>query len=182
MGKTSTTEIWDPLVRVFHWLLVASVFAAWWTRHGFGRIHEWVGYVPLGLVVLRLAWGFLGPRHARFSQFVRSPGHTVRYGRDLVRGDAARYLGHNPLGGWMTVVLLCMVILVSGSGWLYTTDRFWGVEWVENLHDGLTNALIGLVGLHLAGVAWSSFKNRENLVASMIHGRKRAAEGRDIDD
>ena len=177
-----TTKVWDPFVRVFHWLLVGSVFAAWWTRHGFGRTHEWIGYIPLGLVVFRLLWGFLGPRHARFSQFVRSPDHTAHYSRQLIRGKAARYLGHNPLGGWMTVALLFMIFLVSGSGWLYTTDRFWGYEWVENLHNGLTNVLIALVGVHLLGVVWSSFKNRENLVASMIHGRKRAAAENDVDD
>ena len=82
----------------------------------------------------------------------------------------------------MTVALLVMVLAVSASGWLYTTDRFWGYEWVENLHDGLTNVLIGLVALHLAGVAWSSLKHRENLVGAMWHGRKRAAAGNDVDD
>lgn len=175
-------RVWDPFVRIFHWALVASVLAAWWTRHGFGRTHEWIGYIPLVLVALRLAWGFLGPRRARFSQFLRSPGHTASYGRDLVRGKAARYVGHNPLGGWMTVALLVMVTLVSGSGWLYTTDRFWGYEWVENLHDGLTNVLIGLVILHLLGVIWSSIRHRENLAASMFHGRKREPAGHDVDD
>ena len=83
-------KVWDPFVRIFHWILVVSVFGAWWTRHGFGRTHEWIGYIPLALVALRLAWGFLGPRHARFSQFLRSPGHTADYGRNLVQGRAAR--------------------------------------------------------------------------------------------
>lgn len=175
-----TTKVWDPFVRIFHWALVGSVFAAWWTRHGFGRTHEWIGYLPLVLVATRLVWGFVGPRHARFSQFIRSPSQTTDYARSVGAGNAPRYLGHNPLGGWMTVALLVMVILVSGSGWLYTTDRFWGLEWVEDLHDGLTNVLIGLVFVHLLGVAWSSIKHRENLLTAMIHGRKRAAAGDDI--
>ena len=67
------------------------------------------------------------------------------------------------------------------SGWLYTTDRFWGVEWVEDLHDGLTNVLIGLVIIHVAGVIWTSLRGRENLVAAMFHGRKRRPGPEDVD-
>ena len=84
-----------------------------------------------------------------------------------------RYLGHNPLGGWMIVALLLMVGLVGASGWLYTTDRFWGVAWVEELHEQLSNLLLILVALHVAGVLYASYRHRENLIAAMIHGRKR---------
>ena len=172
--------VWDPLLRLLHWSLGLLVVAAWYTRHGFGALHEWLGYAALATLAVRLAWGFFGPRHARFTDFVRSPAHTRAYLRDSLAGTANRHLGHNPLGGWMSMALWLAVLLVCASGWLYTTDRFWGLEWVENLHDRLTWALIGLVSLHLLGVAWSSWRHRENLVASMLHGRKRPASGDDV--
>ena len=80
----------------------------------------------------------------------------------------------------MTLVLLSLVFLVCASGWLYTTDRFWGVEWVETMHRVLTNILLVFIGLHIAGVIYSSVKGRENLLMSMIHGNKRSPAGDDI--
>jgi cytochrome b len=93
----------------------------------------------------------------------------------MLRRREPRHLGHNPLGGWMTVILLLTVALVGLSGWLYTTDRFWGVEWVERLHSTLADALLALAAVHVAGAIYASFRHRENLVAAMVHGRKRAA-------
>ena len=165
--------VWDALVRVLHWTLVLSVATAWLTRHSRGGWHEWIGYAALEVVANRVAWGFLGAGHARFSDFVRSPATTAAYARSVVSGREARYLGHNPLGGWMVVALLSMVALVGFTGWLYTTDRYWGVEWVEELHEALSNILFGFVALHIAGVVYTSLHHRENLVAAMIHGRKR---------
>lgn len=152
------------------------MLAGWLTRHGFGFTHELIGYIALVIVLLRLAWGFGPSRYARFSQFLRSPAQTARYAGSVVRGVQPRYLGHNPLGGWMTVLLLATTTAVCVSGWLYTTDRYWGVEWVEDLHDGLTNLLLSLVLLHVLGVLWTSIHDRENLVAAMLHGRKRAPD------
>lgn len=174
-------RVWDPLLRLLHWLLLATLVASWFTRHSPGRIHEWVGYAALAVVVLRLVWGFVGPRHARFSDFLRSPAITMRYLSAALAGGAARYLGHNPLGGWMTVILLATVALIAVSGWLYTTDRFWGIAWVGNTHLWLTYVLMGLVALHLLGVLWTSIKTRENLVAAMLHGRKAPPRPGDID-
>lgn len=166
--------VWDPLVRIGHWLLVASVVAAWFTRHGGGAWHEWIGYAALAIVVVRLVWGFIGSRHARFGNFIVGPRKTLRYAFQMVCGDEPRYLGHNPLGAWMIVALIVTVLVVTGSGWLYTTDRFWGIAWVETLHSNATDVLIVLVMLHVAGVLYPSWRHRENLVAAMLHGRKRA--------
>jgi cytochrome b len=180
-GRRARHRVWDPLLRFLHWSLLISVVAGWFTRHSPGRIHEWVGYAALAVVVVRVLWGFAGPHYARFAQFVRSPVATSAYLSAVISGSAPRYVGHNPLGGWMTVVLLTVVGLVCVSGWLYTTDRFWGIAWVGNTHLWLTYLLIGLVALHLLGVAWSSFKNRENLVAAMFHGRKATPRVGDVD-
>ena len=165
--------VWDLAVRVLHWSLVLTVAAAWLTRHSPGRWHEWLGYATLAIVAARFAWGFLGSRYARFADFVRPARVTTGYARDVFAGREARFIGHNPLGGWMVVALLTMVALVGFTGWLYTTDRFWGIEWVEELHETLSDVLFAFVGLHILGVLFTSRKHRENLVAAMLHGRKR---------
>jgi cytochrome b len=161
--------VWDPVVRIAHWTLAACVIAAWFTR---GAAHDWLGYGALGVVALRLVWGWIGPRHARFGQFVRAPAPTLAYARAVAQGRGPRYLGHNPLGAWMIVVLLAMVALAAASGWLASSDRFWGVEWLQETHHLLADALLGLATLHVAGVAYTSWRHRENLVRAMVTGRK----------
>jgi cytochrome b len=152
---------------------VLTVAAAWLTRHSPGRWHEWLGYATLAVVAARTIWGFIGSRHARFADFVRSASVTAAYARDVFSGREARFVGHNPLGGWMAVLLLTMVALVGATGWLYTTDRFWGVPWVEELHETLSDILFVFVALHIFGVVFTSIRHRENLPASILHGRKR---------
>ncbi len=169
-----TVKVWGPLVRVSHWLLVLAIVLSWLSRHGWGIWHERAGYFALTVVLTRVLWGFLGPAQVRFTDFVRSPSHTLGYLGQVLRRAESRHLGHNPLGGWMIVALLLVSGLVALSGWLYTTDRFWGIEWVENLHSLLADVLVALAVVHLAGVLYGTFRHRENLVASMIHGRKRA--------
>ena len=166
--------VWDLAVRVLHWSLVLTVAAAWLTRHSPGRWHEWLGYATLAIVAARVIWGFTGSRYARFADFVRPARETTAYARDVFAHRDARFLGHNPLGGWMVVALLAMVLLVGLTGWLYTTDRFWGVAWVEELHETLSDLLFLFVALHIVGVVFTSVRHRENLVGSMLHGRKRA--------
>ena len=165
--------VWDLAVRVLHGSLVLSVAAAWLTRHSLGGWHEWLGYATLAIVAARTAWGFLGRGHARFADFVRSPATTSAYARAVLEGREDRHLGHNPLGGWMVAALLVMVALVGFTGWLYTTDRFWGIAWVERLHSTLSDVLFVFIALHVLGVLFTSARHRENLLASMLHGRKR---------
>ena len=174
-----TIKVWDPFVRVAHWTLVFSVAASWLTRRA-GDWHEWLGYAALAIVLARVAWSWIGTPYARFTQFVRSPAATLGYARQVARHVEPRHIGHNPLGAYMILLLVVMVILVAASGWLATTDTYWGVKWVEELHEGLSNALISLVALHIAGVVFSSLRHRENLVAAMFSGRKRAPSPDDI--
>lgn len=171
-----SVRVWDPLVQICHWSLVTTVALAWATHEGWGQWHEWLGYAALAVVAVRIPWGFVGPAEARFANFVRSPARTLAYAKRVFAGTEQRELGHNPLGAWMIVALLANVLLVGLSGWLYTTDRFWGVEWVEELHEGLANTLLFLIALHVAGVIFTSLRHRENLAASMVHGRKRPLE------
>jgi cytochrome b len=134
----------------------------------------------LGVVCLRICWGFTGSKYARFRQFIYSPGHTLKYSQDILHGRHQRYIGHNPLGGWMIATLLATLIAVCFTGWLYTTDTYWGVEWVEDLHEGLATLLLVLVAFHVGGVIFTSVFEKENLVTSMIHGRKRKPGAKDI--
>jgi cytochrome b len=172
-GPVRTVRIWDPLVRVCHWLLALSVLAAWATRHLPGAWHERLGYAALAIVAIRFVWGWCGPRHARFKDFTHGLRATSSYARALLERREPPTLGHNPLGGWMVIALLLLTTLVAASGWLYTTDRYWGVAWVETLHRALTNVLLLLVTLHVAGVAYASWRHRQNLIGAMLHGWKR---------
>jgi len=172
--------VWDRFVRVAHWSLVLTVAGAWITQEGAGRIHEWLGYAALAVAAARIGWGWAGSRYARFSQFVRTPALTLQYTASVAARAARRYVGHNPLGAVSILLLLALVLLVCGTGWLYTTDAYWGVEWVEELHEGLSNALLACIALHVAGVVYASLRHRENLVAAMVHGRKRAPEKDDV--
>ena len=176
----ATVRIWDPYLRVVHWLLAVAVLLAWATGEGWGLWHEWLGYTALALMAARLPWGWLGPRHARFADFLHPPRHTLAYARSFLAATAPRYLGHNPLGGWMVVALWAAVAATSATGWLFTTETYWGIEWVEKLHKWCANVLLALATLHVAGVATACFRHRENLVAAMIHGRKRTPGLSDI--
>ena len=170
-------KVWDALVRVMHWTLVACVAATWFTR---GELHEWIGYAALAVVLLRLAWGCVGSRHARFGQFVLGPARTLAYAQAVLARREPRYLGHNPLGAWMIVALLAALAAVGGTGWLAATDRYWGVEWVQELHELCADALLALVALHVAGVILTSLRHRENLVRAMVTGAKASPRPGDV--
>jgi cytochrome b len=98
------------------------------------------------------------------------------YLKAVIAHREPRHIGHNPLGALMIVALLAMVAGICVTGWLYTTDAYWGVEWVGKLHEGLTDLLIVLVALHLVGVVFTSIRQRENLVKAMLTGMKKAPE------
>lgn len=180
VGAVPPVRVWDLLVRAGHWSLVGGVAGAWITHEGNRTAHEAIGYFVFAVVLLRIVWGFAGPRRARFADFVRAPGDTIAYARAVAAGSEPRYLGHNPLGGWMIVAVLVDLLLVSLSGWLYTTDAYWGEEWLERTHDALAQGLLLLVAIHVSGVVVESLRHRENLVAAMFHGRKRPARGNDV--
>lgn len=171
--RPATVKVWDPLVRIFHWALVATFIIAWITGDELEGAHIATGYTIMALVAFRLLWGIIGTKHARFGDFVFSPQTILAFLRDMLHFRARRYLGHNPAGGAMVVALLLMLSAICATGYMMTTDMFWGVEWVEEVHEAAASLTLALVGLHLAGVAFASVEHRENLVRSMITGRKR---------
>ncbi|MEO9229710.1 MAG: cytochrome b/b6 domain-containing protein [Devosia sp.] len=173
-------RVWDLFVRVFHWCLVLSFVVAWFTSHSSEDIHHLAGYAAAALVALRVVWGIVGTHYARFAQFTRGPRTIANYLKAIVTGREARYIGHNPAGGVMVLTLMVVMAATAGTGWMMTTDQFWGVEWVTKAHDWIAHGLLLLVLVHLAGVALASFRHWENLVGSMVTGRKRKPEANDI--
>ena len=109
-------RVWDPLVRLFHWSLVATFTVAYFTGEEDSLVHIWSGYAVIGLVVFRIVWGFIGTRHARFGDFLYSPARTVQYLKSLVTRQPESYLGHTPAGGWMILLLLGAVLVTSLTG------------------------------------------------------------------
>ncbi len=166
-------RVWDPLVRIFHWSLVVGIAAAWITSEGLDQAHELIGYGVAILITIRSIWGFAGTKYARFSQFVKGPRATLEYLGQMVRGKAPRYLGHNPAGAAMIVMLLTTITITLVTGWMMSLDAFWGVEWVEELHEIVANTVLILVAFHVAGVIHASVVHRESLVKAMITGVKR---------
>ncbi len=175
-ARAPMVRVWDPLVRIFHWSLVAAFFGAWFLGGDGGTWHQALGYTVLGLVAFRLAWGFIGSRHARFADFVPTPRRLLGYARDMLARREARHLGHNPAGAAMILALLTLLAATGATGWLQTTDAWWGNELLDRMHAWLANATLGLVGLHVVGVLYSSLRHRENLARAMVTGRKRAPD------
>lgn len=167
-----TALVWDLPVRIFHWLMVLSFTGAYLTAETerWRLVHVTLGYTMVGLVGFRIVWGLVGSRYARFSSFVRGPAAVARYLRSLVAGRPEHHLGHNPAGALAIVALLGLTVAIGVSGWSVYNDI--GGEWSEELHELAANAMLAVIGLHIAGVLLSSLLHRENLAASMITGRK----------
>lgn len=172
--------VWSISVRFLHWTLAFSMIASFATHESGSAWHEYFGYVALVAASVRIIMGFLGAGYWRFSQFLRGMTDTLNYAKDVLKHREQRYLGHNPLGAWMVILLLCDAVATGVTGWLFTTDRFWGLKWLEELHGALGEALLPLLVLHIAGVIFTSYRHRENLLTSMLHGRKPAANSNDV--
>lgn len=187
MSRYETTErkIWDPAVRVFHWTLVIAFLASWLAGDDLQALHVYSGYLIGLLLAFRLIWGFIGSRHARFTDFVRRPSAVLDYFKQAVRLKAPRYLGHNPAGGAMVVALLASLTITVVSGIsLYAATDFAGplagvfrggfaADVLEELHEFGANLTLALVAMHVIGVLFSSLAHRENLIRAMITGRKK---------
>ncbi|WP_375687280.1 cytochrome b/b6 domain-containing protein [Pseudooceanicola sp. LIPI14-2-Ac024] len=173
-GGAPRVKVWDRFVRTYHWSQAALIAASWLTADDWKWAHERLGYLLAALLAARIAWGFVGPRNARFASFVRPPSEVFSYLGDVRHGHARRYLGHNPAGGAMIVALMTVIAATLLTGWLQTTDIFWGSEAMAELHEGLAVLILVLVAVHLFGVIADSFRHRENLVRAMIDGYRRS--------
>lgn len=200
---TNKIYVWDRFVRVFHWLLVALFTVSYLSGDEFETVHVYSGYGVCGLVCLRIIWGLIGSRYARFKSFLFSPKAIIEYAKSYCLGQPKHYLGHNPLGGLMVIALLSMLLLVTlsgmkllaveeGEGPFAETNAMHIVspayaergehreyededdeDFWENVHEVSVNLTIFLIILHLAGVFFSSKVHNEKLVKSMLTGYKK---------
>ena len=200
MPEKRAVLVWDIVVRVFHWSLVVSFFVAWLSEDDFETLHVYAGYLVLGLISFRLVWGLVGSRYARFSSFVCGFDKVKAYLGSIIAGKPEHYLGHNPAGGLMIVIMLITLFAVSFSGLkTYATEgkgplaqaeitlaspayahdderrhggKRPGHKFWEEVHELLANFMLLLVFVHVAGVVVSSLLHRENLVRAMVDGKK----------
>jgi cytochrome b len=172
--------VWDAPVRVFHWMLAISFVGAYLSADSerWRLLHVTLGYTVAGLVAFRLLWGLVGTRHARFASFVRRPAVIRRYLAAMLRGSPPRSTGHNPVGALAILGLLALAVLVAVTGW--GTYNEVGVLASDELHEFLANAMLALAGVHVAGVLLGSWLERENLIKSMVTGRKTGPAGKAI--
>ena len=160
-------------MRIGHWLVVLATFSAYFTHGGLLEIHRVAGYTVLAYVGVRMVWGFLGGTHARFSNFSPTPRAALRYFSALLRGREARYVGHNPAGALMIVLLLAMLLTAALTGILLDTTQYRDFRPMHSVHSGASDGLVMLAVLHVCGVLYASWRHRENLIAAMLTGAKR---------
>ena len=164
--------VWDLPTRVGHWLLVASFAVAWLTGDSEESrlVHVAAGYTMLAVLAFRIFWGVVGTRYARFSSFLFTPRQAMGYLSGLLRGDKSHWVGHNPAGSYAIYLLILFGLSAAVSGWAAYSEI--GGEMMKDFHEVLASTMLGVVGLHVAGVAVSGLLHRENLVRSMINGYK----------
>ena len=182
--EPSTVKVWGPLVRVFHWSLVFFFMLAFITEDDWLDLHVQAGYVVSYLVGFRLLWGLVGTRNARFLSFVKSPAVMSAYLKSLLKFKVPHYLGHNPLGAAMVIILLLGITLVSLSGMALIAPEgngplagsfvaSWDADWMEEVHEFFANFTLLMVTVHVSGVIFSSLVEGENLAKAMLTGRKK---------
>ncbi|MFM9835148.1 MAG: cytochrome b/b6 domain-containing protein [Methylophilaceae bacterium] len=215
----SKIKVWDPIVRIGHWTLVIAFFTAYFTGEGFLTQHVWAGYIVGGVIAFRILWGFIGSKHAQFKDFIYSPSTILAYLKGLISRKPQHYIGHNPAGGIMVIVLIAAL-----SGTIFTGLKLYAVEenkgplssaqfvapagtgfinevkaeeeieadesaeakgdkqgedYWEGLHEFFVNFTLLLVVLHISGVIFSSYVDKENLVKAMFTGNKHANPNQD---
>jgi cytochrome b len=182
--------VWDLPVRLFHWLLVLSMIASYVTaKIGFETMeyHMWLGYWTIGLLIFRILWGFVGPKHARFASFLKGPAGVWRYARALGAGTMIETAGHNPLGGLSVILLLALVGFQAFTGLFATDDILWTGPYIGAVssdtasrltawHHLNFNFILAAVALHLLAIAFYFLVKKQNLVGAMVHGKKYVAE------
>jgi cytochrome b len=187
-----TVALWDPVVRLFHWALVLAFFTVW----GLGKfgpdvmtLHFYAGYAVAGLVALRLVWGFVGPRTARFASFVKGPGAILAYARHLPERRPSNTLGHNALGAVFVVGILAVLAVQVATGLIGDPEDYVNTGPLAHLvpietsrtalglHELLGNLAMVMVLVHIGAIGFYRRWKGEDLVTPMITGKKVIEEG-----
>lgn len=186
-ARLRDVTVWDPLLRLTHWSFALLVPAMWWTaENSKWALHKRLGLVLLGILAFRILWGFLGPETARFAHFVKGPRAVLAY---LRRGEGHR-IGHSPLGGWSTLVLIGAVLFQVSLG-LFAGDPYDGMtgplnalvgvtlaDRITELHETFFWVVAALIGLHLGAITFYAVRG-DDLLGPMIGGDRPPMEGVD---
>ncbi|MCK4939482.1 MAG: cytochrome b/b6 domain-containing protein [Rhodospirillaceae bacterium] len=185
-GPARPVRVWDLPTRVFHWALVVMIAIAWISAEADGSafvIHVYSGTMLVGFIMFRLVWGIIGSRHALFADFVFSWTTVKDYSLRLLSFRPPHSVGHNPLGGWMVVGLLAVIMLAILTGMMSSEDGYRGplshlaFGGMDDIHEGLANFLGLLIFIHVVGVFAHGVLTRENLPRAMITGIKKLPAG-----
>ncbi len=164
--------VWDMPVRVFHWLLVICFAGAWLTSESerLQMIHYAFGYTACLLVLIRLVWGVIGTRYARFSQFLKSPKAVLGHFMAMLRGHPHHDVGHNPAGGLVMVALMLLILVIGLSGYLSVKEVLG--DFAGEIHESVSSLALAVVILHVLAAIIMSLLEKQNLVRSMVNGKK----------
>lgn len=171
-SPTQIIQIWDPFVRVFHWAVAILFLLNYWVLEEGDPPHKWAGYIILGLLSLRIIWGFIGPERARFTNFFPTPTRVKHHIHQLRCQQVDPCEGHNPLGGAMVIALMLMLLFTGLTGWLQTFREYRGEEWLEDLHEFAANFTLMLVIIHISAVFIMTKLTAIPLLKTMITGKR----------
>ena len=170
--------VWDPLVRLIHWGVALTILLNSTIVDDDSDLHKWLGYIAVGLVCVRLVWGIVGPRYAKFTAFPPNPFTAIQHLKTMFNDKKTVHLSHNPLGALMVYNIWLSIILIAITGYMMGTVMFFGIEWVEEVHELIFGWLIFSIVLHIGGVLLDSKLTGVRLVVSMISGRKNIPKNR----
>lgn len=196
---TEKRLVWDLPLRVFHWLLVLSIAASWYTAENgsefftvgervisYTQVHFYLGYWALGMIAFRIIWGFVGPKHARFSSFIPGPGKLLAYVRKFPRRDSPPSVGHNPMGAWVVLLMLLMIGAQAVTGlFLIDNTEIYPAPFhpsvaaetaskLGSFHHYNFDTLVWVISLHVLAILFYRFFKNQKLVSAMVTGRKSA--------
>lgn len=181
--------IWDWPLRLWHWLFAVAVLGAWitgeWGGFDWRQWHFWFGQTALGLLIFRILWGFVGPRHARFARFLTGPKRLIAYLRTLPDRDALAAPGHNPLGALAVLLILGVIGVQTVSGLFVFDDILFEGPWyvavsedtadlASTIHHRLAWPIGAVIALHLLAILFYRIYKHQRLTRAMITGRKPA--------
>lgn len=186
VDKNKDVLIWDIPTRLFHWLLVIGFGLQWLTGRFLDDAIDWhfyIGYSLLGLILFRIIWGFVGTQYAKFTQFLSSPKAAIHYSKTLHKKQSPVHATHNPLGGWVVVIMLFLIGLQAISG-LFVSDEIFSEgpyysvassnvkDAMAFIHFNLFDVLIGIAALHILAVLVYQLYKKQHLIQAMFHGKK----------
>lgn len=182
MSRPEAVEIWDPVVRGFHWTLAAAVITVYWLTDPGSDLHNWVGYLAAAAVAVRIVWGFVGVGNARFENFTPSVARLREHLQALSSRNVPLKSGHNPLGALMIYLVFFLVVALTVTGWLHEEiDVLFGNEFLQESHALAGHVLWILALIHVVSVIAVQYVGRIALISPMITGRRRPRSSRGKD-